>query len=115
MPRRAVFIDHLTIVVRDLEASRRFYEGALSPWSSHVVEYEPGVLGFGPAGSEDLALVQGEPTAPVHIAFAAPDRETVERFHVAALSAGGRDNGGPGERPHYHPGYYAAYALDPDR
>jgi hypothetical protein len=70
----AVFIDQLTIAVRDLEASRRFYEGA-------------------PAGSEDLVLVQGEPAAP---------------------AAGGRDNGGPGERPHYHPGYYAADALDAD-
>ena len=53
------------------------------------------------------------PGGPVHLAFQAPDREAVERFHEAALAAGGRDNGGPGERD-YHPGYYAAYAIDPD-
>jgi len=111
---RPVFIDHVTVAVRDLEASRRFYEAALSPWDSRVIEYEPGVLGFGPEGSEDLVLVEGTPTTPLHLAFSAPDRETVDRFHEAALSAGGRDNGSPGERPHYHPGYYAAYAIDPD-
>ena len=55
----------------------------------------------------------GEPTVGLHIAFQANDRETVERFHTAALAAGGRDNGPPGERD-YHPGYYAAYVLDPD-
>jgi catechol 2,3-dioxygenase-like lactoylglutathione lyase family enzyme len=55
----------------------------------------------------------GPPTQHVHLAFQADDRATVERFHGAALAAGGRDNGGPGER-HYHPGYFAAYALDPD-
>ena len=111
---RDVFIDHVTVTVRDLAASRSFYEAALAPWGSRVVEYEPGVIAFGPEGSEDLALHEGEPTRPIHIAFAAPDRRTVDRFHEAALAAGGRDNGGPGERPHYHPGYYAAYVLDPD-
>ena len=55
----------------------------------------------------------GEPTAGLHIALQAKDRETVDRFHAAALAAGGRDNGPPGERD-YHPGYYAAFALDPD-
>ena len=56
----------------------------------------------------------GEPSGPVHLAFAAPDRETVDRFQEAALAAGGRENGAPGERAHYHAGYYAAYVLDPD-
>ena len=55
----------------------------------------------------------GEPTARLHLAFQAQDRATVDRFHAAVLAAGGRDNGAPGER-HYHPGYYAAFALDPD-
>ena len=73
-----------------------------------------GYVAFGPPGSEDLAIEQGEPNGPLHVAFAAPDRETVHAFHAAALAAGGRDHGGPGERPHYHPGYYAAYVLDPD-
>jgi catechol 2,3-dioxygenase-like lactoylglutathione lyase family enzyme len=56
---------------------------------------------------------QGKPTGRVHLAFQAKDRATVDRFHAAVLAAGGRDNGAPGMRP-YHPGYYAAFALDPD-
>ena len=110
---RAAFVDHLTLPVRDLEASRRFYRAALEPWGSREVEAEWGI-GFGPPGSEDLAVTEGEPSGSVHLAFAAPDRETVDRFHTAALAAGGRDNGAPGERPQYHAGYYAAYVLDPD-
>jgi catechol 2,3-dioxygenase-like lactoylglutathione lyase family enzyme len=111
---RAAFVDHLTLRVRDLQASRRFYRAALSPWGSREVELDSGEVAFGPEGSEDLALVGGEPSGPVHLAFAAPDRETVDRFHEAALAAGGRDNGAPGERPRYHAGYYAAYVTDPD-
>jgi catechol 2,3-dioxygenase-like lactoylglutathione lyase family enzyme len=113
-PVRAAFVDHLTLRVRDLDASRRFYRAALSPWGSREVELEGGEISFGPRGSEDLAIAPGEPTGPIHLAFAAPDRETVDRFYEAALAAGGRDNGAPGERAHYHAGYYAAYAIDPD-
>ena len=110
---REAFVDHLTLRVRDLQASRRFYRAALEPWGSREVEADWGV-GYGSPGSEDLAVVEGEPSGPVHLAFAAPDRETVDRFHAAALATGGRDNGAPGERPQYHAGYYAAYVLDPD-
>jgi catechol 2,3-dioxygenase-like lactoylglutathione lyase family enzyme len=113
-PIRAAFVDHLTLRVRDLEASRRFYRAVLGPWASREVELESGEISFGPEGSEDLAISPGEPSGPIHLAFAAPDRDTVDRFYEAALAAGGRDNGAPGERPHYHPGYYAAYATDPD-
>jgi catechol 2,3-dioxygenase-like lactoylglutathione lyase family enzyme len=113
-PVRAVFVDHLTLRVGDLEASRRFYRAALSPWESREIELESGEVAFGPEGSEDLVIVAGEPSGPIHLAFAAPNRRTVDRFHQAALGAGGRDNGTPGERPHYHPGYYAAYVTDPD-
>jgi lactoylglutathione lyase len=63
--------------------------------------------------STDSPASQGKLTGPTHLAFQAPDRETVNRFHAAALAAGGKDNGGPGERP-YHPGYYAAFVRDPD-
>ena len=111
---REAFVDHLTLRVRDLEASRRFYRAALEPWGSRELEAAEWGIGFGPPGSEDLAVAEGEPSGPLHIAFAAPDRETVDRFHEAALAAGGRDNGAPGERPQYHAGYYAAYVLDPD-
>jgi len=110
---RGVFIDHVTLVVRDVAASRRFYRGALAPWGSREVDYGDGVA-FGPEGSEDVAVSAGEPAAAIHLAFAAPDRATVDAFHEAALAAGGRDNGPPGLRPQYHPGYYAAYVLDPD-
>jgi catechol 2,3-dioxygenase-like lactoylglutathione lyase family enzyme len=111
-PREA-FVDHLTIRVGDLEASRRFYAAALAPWGSREIESDLG-LAFGPAGSEDVAIAEGEPSAPIHLALSAPDRETVVRFYEAALAAGGRDNGAPGERPQYHAGYYAAFVLDPD-
>jgi catechol 2,3-dioxygenase-like lactoylglutathione lyase family enzyme len=57
---------------------------------------------------------QGEPGYPLHVAFAAEDRATVEAFHEVAVAAGGRDNGGPGLRPEYHPSYYGAFVLDPD-
>ena len=112
---REAFVDHLTIRVGDVDASRRFYEAALEPWGSRVFELEGGEISFGPTGSEDVAIAAGGPTQPpLHLAFAAPNRETVERFHAAAVEAGGRDNGAPGLRPQYHAGYYAAYVLDPD-
>jgi catechol 2,3-dioxygenase-like lactoylglutathione lyase family enzyme len=114
---RAPFIDHLTIRVSDLEQSRRFYAGALEPFGAHAVEIDGDrgpELAIGPEGSEDLVLAEGEPSAPVHIAFLALDPETVDAFHAAAVEAGGRDNGKPGPRPQYHERYYAAYAVDPD-
>jgi catechol 2,3-dioxygenase-like lactoylglutathione lyase family enzyme len=110
---RAAFIDHVTLVVRDYEASKRFYRAALAPWGSREVDYGD-ATGFGPEGSEDLVVAPGEPGAPLHVAFAAPDRATVDAFYERALAAGGRDHGAPGLRPHHHPGYYAAYVLDPD-
>ena len=77
-----------------------------------------GTVCFGPPRAEDFCLKEGEPVRPpVHVAFAARDRlrgETVDRFHAAGLDAGGGDNGAPGLRPRYHPGYYGAYLLDPD-
>jgi catechol 2,3-dioxygenase-like lactoylglutathione lyase family enzyme len=114
---RPPFIDHLTLTVRDLDASREFYARALEPFGVHVLELdgEDGVeIAFGPEGSEDLVLRRGEPAAPVHVALLAHDTETVHAFHVAALEAGASDNGEPGRRPRYHERYYAAYVLDPD-
>jgi catechol 2,3-dioxygenase-like lactoylglutathione lyase family enzyme len=111
---RAPFIDHITVKVRDLAASRAFYEAALTPFGARVVDYGEIGIGIGPAGSEDLGLAEGEPRAPIHIAFLAADPATVDAFHAAALKAGGRDNGAPGRRPQYHERYYAAYVLDLD-
>jgi catechol 2,3-dioxygenase-like lactoylglutathione lyase family enzyme len=111
---RAPFLDHITIKVADLEASRRFYEAALAPFHSKTIAYDGDELAFGPEGSQDLAIAEGEPRAPMHIAFLAHDPATVDAFHAAALEAGGRDNGAPGRRPRYHERYYAAYVIDPD-
>jgi catechol 2,3-dioxygenase-like lactoylglutathione lyase family enzyme len=111
---RAPFLDHIVVLVRDLDASRRFYEAALAPFAARVVDYGEIGLGIGPEGSEDLGLREGSPRAPMHIAFLAADPATVDAFHAAALDAGGTDNGPPGRRPDYHERYYAAYVLDPD-
>ena len=112
--QRTVFVDHVTLLVGDLDASRRFYEAALAPLDARSVELSGGEVAFGPPGSEDFGLGPGGPVASVHVAFAARAPEQVDAFYSAALGAGGQDNGAPGERPHYHPGYYAAYVLDPD-
>ncbi len=113
--RRGGTIDHLWIRVRDRARARAFY-ASVAP---HTGLRLRGGSGFGEhvAGAwATFTLVQDERpvTENLHLAFPAPDRRTVEDFHRAALAAGYRDNGPPGERPHYHPGYYAAFALDPD-
>src|SRR5918996_3871135 len=101
-------LDHVHLRVRDLEASKRFYAGALAPLGLGIRE------GDGWFTADELFVSDdGPPTSGLHVAFQAPDRETVARFHEAAIAAGGRDNGAPGERE-YHPGYYGAYVLDPD-
>lgn len=112
---RGRLIDHLQLVVRDLDASRRFYGAVLD-----VLGVPIGGSGetwfwadelFVSSADSDAAL--GQLTGRHHLAFQAADRATVDAFHAAALANGGRDNGPPGERP-YHPGYYAAFVLDPD-
>jgi catechol 2,3-dioxygenase-like lactoylglutathione lyase family enzyme len=102
-------IDHVHLKVRDLSASRRFYDAVLSALGLPALE-DYGELLEG----DELCLSLGEPiTSGLHLAFQAADRDAVHRFHAAAVAAGGRDNGGPGER-NYHPGYYGAFVLDPD-
>lgn len=107
-------LDHLVISVSDLELSRRFYEQALAPLGHGVVLAFENVVGFGAAGRPEF-WIRGaaDAVAPAHVAFAA-DRATVDAFHAAALAAGGVDNGSPGMREIYHPGYYGAFVLDPD-
>ena len=104
---RGRLIDHLHLRVRDLDASKGFYKAAMEVLGIPLVE------GDGYFFADELWVDVGEISSRVHLAFQAKDRETVDRFHAAVLAAGGRDNGGPGER-HYHPGYYAAFAFDPD-
>ena len=111
-----LFLDHLSLPVADVRASRRFYEAALAPLGILLTADHGDAFGFGPHGDEDdFWIVPGGPTRPpVHLAFPAPDHAAVEAFHRAALGAGGRDNGAAGLRPQYHATYYAAYVLDPD-
>lgn len=100
-------IDHLHLRVRDLQAAARFYRAVAEVLGVPIVVDERHIQ------MDELWIDVGEPHSHVHLAFQAPDRETVARFHAAALAAGGVDNGGPGERP-YHPGYYGAFVYDPD-
>jgi catechol 2,3-dioxygenase-like lactoylglutathione lyase family enzyme len=107
--------DHVGFRVRNLETSRKFYLSALAPLGVGVAMEGPYGVGLGRSGKPSLWLSQGEPPAsPLHIAFTAKNRADVDAFHAAALAAGGKDNGPPGLRPHYHPNYYGAFAIDPD-
>jgi catechol 2,3-dioxygenase-like lactoylglutathione lyase family enzyme len=112
---RGRLIDHVHLVVRDVEASRHFYRAVLS-----VLGIKLG--GEGPdhfwadelfVSTETSRASQGQLTGRVHLAFQAPNRDAVDEFHRVGLLAGARSNGAPGTRP-YHPGYYAAFLLDPD-
>ena len=110
---RRVAIDHLTLPVRSLERSRAFYAAALGAMGWHEID-EDGLPAFGPPGAEDLLLREGEPAAPMHLAFLAASVEEVHAFHAAGLAAGGTDNGAPGPRWQYSPGYYGGFLIDPD-
>lgn len=104
-------LDHLWLRTRDVEAMRRFYESIASVVGITLVR--DAHFRFAD-GSGSFTFVEGEPTENVHLAFGVPDLATVEEFHRVLTSAGYEDNGAPGERPHYHPGYFGAFVLDPD-
>jgi catechol 2,3-dioxygenase-like lactoylglutathione lyase family enzyme len=112
---RGRLIDHIQLVVADIEASRRFYKAVLEalavPIGGEEADYFWADELF--VSTADSVAAEGRLTGRTHLAFQAADREAVARFHQAGLAAGGTDNGTPGERP-YHPGYYAAFLLDPD-
>jgi catechol 2,3-dioxygenase-like lactoylglutathione lyase family enzyme len=107
---RGRLFDHIHLRVADLEASKRFYRAVFDAIGlSEVLKEGPGFF-----HADELFVDKADGyISRVHLAFQAPDRETVHAFYKAALAAGGRDNGAPGER-HYHPGYYGAFVLDPD-
>ena len=115
-------IDHIGIAVGDFEVSKQFYAKALAPFGySLVMEVSAeqtghtAAAGFGVPPKPDFWIAGGAPNVPpVHVAFRVSSRALVTAFHAAALAAGGRDNGAPGLRPHYHPNYYGAFVLDPD-
>ena len=118
-------IDHISYYATDYEATKRFYDATL-PLLGYPLVTEmktdwdkdfPGrrICAWGPAGKPCFWIAEVKTKHdPRHIAFAAADRASVDAWYAAALEAGGKDNGPPGERPIYHPGYYGAFALDPD-
>jgi catechol-2,3-dioxygenase len=112
---RGRLIDHVQLVVRDLDASKRFYKAVFGVLDIPIGgeaerHFWADELFVSTAEGEEAA---GELTGRCHLAFRAKDRATVEKFYRVGLEAGGKDNGAPGERK-YHPGYYAAFLLDPD-
>ena len=115
-------IDHAGLVVSDFIRSRAFYTAALKPLGYALITEVPATLtgtvdfaGFGVPPKPDFWISHGTPNRPpIHVAFRASSRAAVDAFYITALAAGGRDNGPPGVRPHYHPNYYGAFVLDPD-
>jgi catechol 2,3-dioxygenase-like lactoylglutathione lyase family enzyme len=124
-------IDHVGFSVSDYARAKAFYEKALAPLGYALImevgppHSEQSAAGFGSGGKPDLwiggtpslpspASGRGAGRGPLHIAIQAKDRPTVDAFYRAALAAGGKDNGPPGLRPHYHANYYGAFVLDPD-
>jgi len=112
-------LDHVSIGVKDIEASKRFYDATLKPLG-YVSKYAKGTdAGY---GKDAIQLWLGQTDRPVkedmasglHFCFVAPTRKSVDDFYAAGLKAGGRDNGKPGIRPNYGPTYYAAFVIDPD-
>jgi catechol 2,3-dioxygenase-like lactoylglutathione lyase family enzyme len=115
-------IDHIGVAVSDFNKSKAFYTTALSAIGYGLLMEFPvavtgssDVAGFGEPPKPDFWIHSGTPNKPpVHIAFRVRTRAQVDAFYKAGLAAGGRDNGPPGLRPHYHPDYYGAFVLDPD-
>jgi catechol 2,3-dioxygenase-like lactoylglutathione lyase family enzyme len=113
-------LDHVSIGVRDIARSRRFYDAALEPLGYVCKSADAGSLGYGAGDSIGLWVGMSDHPVPpnnksnLHFCFTAPTRQSVEQFHAAALKHGGRDNGPPGVRGDYGPNYYAAFVVDPD-
>jgi catechol 2,3-dioxygenase-like lactoylglutathione lyase family enzyme len=115
-------IDHTGLTVSDFRKSKAFYLHALAPIGYELIMELPAavtghsdVAGFGAPPKPDFWIVGGKPSVPpIHVAFRVASRALVDAFYKAAIAAGGRENGTPGLRPHYHPNYYGAFVLDPD-
>ena len=115
-------IDHTGVTVSNFEHSKSFYRAALAPIGYALLMEIPAaitkstdVAGFGEAPKPDFWISGGNPNKPpIHVAFRVSSRAMVDAFYKAALQAGGKDNGAPGIRPHYHPDYYGAFVFDPD-
>jgi catechol 2,3-dioxygenase-like lactoylglutathione lyase family enzyme len=107
-------LDHIGILVANLDASVAFYTKALAPLGYSLIMKMEQFAGFGVAGKPDFWIGIGKPTDKIHVAFRAKGRGDVRAFYDAAMAAGGSDNGPPGVREIYHPSYYGAFVRDPD-
>jgi catechol 2,3-dioxygenase-like lactoylglutathione lyase family enzyme len=114
-------IDHVGFPVSDYARAKAFYERALAPLGYTLImevqqnEQDAKAAGFGANGKPDFWIGgEGGLDKPLHVAIAAKNRAAVDAFYQAAIAAGGKDNGAPGLRPHYHANYYGAFVLDPD-
>ncbi|HUH91563.1 MAG TPA: VOC family protein [Casimicrobiaceae bacterium] len=108
-------IDHTGVNVTDIARSRDFYRAALAPLGYAVLMEFGDAVGFGVPPKPDFWAGRSKGAIPpTHVAFRAENRRQVDAFYKAAMAAGGRDNGPPGLRPHYHANYYGAFVLDPD-
>jgi len=107
-------IDHMGIEVTDLDKSIAFYTKALAPLGYELIMKWEQFAGFGVKGKPDFWIGKGGPKNVIHVAFRADGRAKVREFYEAAMAAGGKDNGAPGVRPHYHEHYYGAFVKDPD-
>ena len=114
-------IAHVSIGVSNIDKSKRFYDAALEPLGYKCLRAARSLVGYG-YGHDSIALwvvraerpVRADEKSGLHFCFAAPDTAAVDAFHSAAMASGGHDNGAPGLRPIYGPGYYAAFIIDPD-
>jgi catechol 2,3-dioxygenase-like lactoylglutathione lyase family enzyme len=110
-----MIFDHIGFNVSDFAAMRSFLTASLEPLGIGLTMEAEGWAMVGRDGKGQFWFGQfGSPPGPIHLAFAAQDREQVRRFHAAALAAGAKDNGAPGLRPNYHPNYYGAFVIGPD-
>jgi len=107
-------IAHTGLAVRDFKAAKSFYERALAPLGYSAKMEHGDSTGFNDGKNTDFWIGKRKTVEPTHVAFEAKSKDEVEAFYRAALAAGGRDNGGPGYRRDYWPGYYAAFVYDPD-
>ena len=107
-------IDHTAVNISDKESAKSFYTQALEPLG-YTLAFEMGeFMGFADANGMDLGVVRRDPAGGAHVAFKCDDHASVDAFYAAAMAAGGKDNGAPGIREHYHEHYYGAFVLDAD-
>jgi len=112
-------LEHLSIGVKDMARAKAFYDAALKPLGGKMLSDYGSAVGYGVEAPKLWVMAADKPVKPeakngLHVCLAAPTRAAVDKFHAAALKAGGKDNGKPGVRTDYSPNYYAAFVFDPD-